>query len=577
DRWYNNTCHTFFALREGADPAGLEPKLAALLEQNAPSPNEASYFMHPLHDLHLTTMNAEIGSKGNAQYIRLFSLVALLILLLASVNYINLALARSLKRSREVGMRKVVGANRRQLVGQFLSESVLMASMALLLALALVHFLAPIFGVLVERPLQLNLLRNPSLLLTLGALMLGVGLLSGSYPAYLVSAFRPLQVLRGRLRTGPKGLRLDRVLMVGQFAVSVALIFGSLVIYRQFQFIQTKALGYNQEQVITLPVADAGLRDRFEAIQQTCLAHPNIVAMAASWNLPNNINSSTVINDDDEAAENSLMIYESRVTYDYLEVFGMELVSGRFFSPEHALDAEEGYVLNETAARALGWSPEEAIGQTFSHQGTETVIGVIRDFHMHTMHLAIQPLMLSLEHGGASWFSVKVRPEGLPETLAFLENTFAKHTAYPFDYQFLDDQFNQLYQAELQAGKLFGLLTLLSLIIASVGLFGMAALSAERRTQEIGIRKVLGASIQSLVGLLSADYLKLVLMGFALAVPVAGYAMHQWLMDYAYRISLSWWMFPLVGLAALLLTLLTISTHSIRSARTNPTVCLKDK
>ncbi|MEM9328797.1 MAG: FtsX-like permease family protein, partial [Bacteroidota bacterium] len=577
DKWYNSSCHTFFTLAQDADPSLLEGKLADLLDRNAPLPGEASLFIQSIHELHFAQMNADLGVKGNPQYVRLFSLVALLILSLASINYINLAVARTMKRAKEVGMRKVVGATRRQLIGQFLGESVLITMVAFLLALLLVGYLSPLFGHLISRPLTLNLDENLHILPILVGLVLVVGVLSGSYPALWISAFQPLGALQGRLKGGSGGMRLHRWFMVGQFAVSVALIFGSIVIYRQFEFIQSKELGYDKEQVITVSVQDDRLSKEFEAIRTQCLENPRIQSMTASWHLPTNITSSTVINDDDNFDDNDLTIYESRVTYDYLEVFGMQLLAGRFFSPAYATDFDQGYVLNETAAKALGWSPEEAIGKQFTHEGTETVIGVIKDFHMHSMQLAINPLMLRLAGAGSSWFSVKVRPEQLPETLEYLEEVISGHTAYPFEYAFLDQQFSELYLADVRIGQLFGGLTLISLLIASVGLFGLAALASKRRTKEMGIRKVFGASVRHLTGLLSLDFLKLILIASFVAAPFAWFVMHLWLLDFAYRITLDWWMLPLAGLSTLLIALVTVSSQSIKAAMTNPIACLKDE
>ena len=401
DKWYNSSCNTFFALTKGANPTHLEEKLADLLKRNTPSPGKEAYFIQPLSDLHLnTTMNAEIGLKGNPQYIRLFSFIGLLVLLLACANYINLAIARSIKRTGEVGMRKVLGATRKQLIWQFIGESILITTISLILALILVFWLSPLFRHLVERPIKVSIFENIYLLPALLLLLIIVGLLSGSYPAFLVSSLRPIQALREKSLKNIAGLNQQQWLMIGQYASSVALIIGSFVIYQQFQYIRSKELGYQKEQVLTLRVRDAELWHAYQEIKNQCLENPQIISMSASWHLPTNITSSTAINDEDEQKENDLTIYETRVTPGFLDVFGMELLAGRFLSADHPTDREQGYVLNKSAAKALGWTPEEAIGKHFTHEGIETVVGVVQDFHMHSMHSAIQPLMLRLTEEG---------------------------------------------------------------------------------------------------------------------------------------------------------------------------------
>ena len=576
DKWYNSSCHTFFTLAEGSTPGQLEEKLADLLAQNAPSPENGAYFIQPLSDLYLnTSMNAEIGLKGNLQYIRMFSFIGLLVLLLACANYINLAIARSIRRIGEVGMRKVLGATRKQLIGQFIGEAILITFISLLLALLLIYWLSPVFSHLLERPIKLSISENIYLFPALLALVVIVGIFSGSYPAFLVSSFHPAQTVKGKLGRNFTGLTPQQWLMVGQYASSVALVIGSFMIYQQFQYIRSKELGYEKEQVLTLRVRDNELQQAYQAIKNQCLRNPQIISMAASWHLPTNITSSTTINDNDDQKENDLTIYETRVTEEYLNVFGIELLAGRFPSADHLTDFDQGYVLNEAAAKALGWTASEAIGKHFTHEGTETVVGVVKDFHMYSMHSAIQPLMLRLTNDGFSYFSLKIRSEQLPKTLSFLEDLFKQHTPFPFEYQFLDDQFDQLYKTDTQFGQLFGLLTLLSILIASVGLFGLAAYTAELRTKEIGIRKIVGASVGQVVAMISKDFLRIVLLGCLIGIPIAWYFMQHWLQNYAYRIELQWWYFAGGILTTLFIAWLTISFQTLKAAYVNPAESLK--
>ena len=581
ETWDGNNLHTFFMLANKANPIHLTDKLSDIHEKyvdyGEDFPYESSYQIQPLTDLHLETkLNFDVGVKGNPRYLQLFSLIAGIVLLLACINYVNLAIARSIKRTREVGLRKVVGARRWQLISQFIGESVFIAGLALLLALGLTYLLLPIFGDFLERSLTLNLIEPGYLLPGLIGLAMVVGILSGSYPAFIMASLRPVQGLRGKMGHKFSGLSFQRWLLVGQYAVSIVLIIGSIIIYRQFQFIQNKELGFDKDHVITIQVPDRGLSDRYETLKQEWLSYPRVMAVSGDGSLPTNIDSNVFI-DDKAITESPLNTYKAHVSYDYLKVFGIQLLAGRFFSPDFATDAQEAVVLNETAVRALGWTPEEAIGKQFVRDSVETIVGVVEDFHMHSLHSPIAPLMLQLNTGFNAYFSVKVQPTNLSETLSYLEASAKSYSPYPIHVQFLNERFNALYQTDRQLGQLFGFFTVLSILVASLGLFGMAAFTARQRIKEVGIRKVLGASVQSIVGLLSQDFLKLVLIGFVIAVPLAWFAMQQWLADFAYRVGLEWWIFTLAGLVATLIALVTISSQSIQAALSNPVDSLRNE
>ncbi|UZR96774.1 ABC transporter permease [Chondrinema litorale] len=581
ETWDSNNYHTFFTLADHTTPLGLPDKLSIIHEKyvdyGESFPYEGSYYVQPLTDLHLEThLNFDIGLKGNPRYIQIFSLIAWLVLFLACINYVNLALARSIKRAGEVSLRKVVGASRFQLITQFISESILITVLAFLLALGLTDLILPVFSSFLERTLSLNLLENKLLLPGLLGLVLGVGILSGSYPAFLMSSLSPATALKGNVDRKFSNISFQRWLMVGQYAASVILIIGSVVIYQQFQFIQNKELGYNKNHIVTFLVKDEVLSEQYKTLKNEWLRHPQVVLATASTSLPANITSQTIITDK-AVTKNALIIYQSLVDYDYAEVFGIKLIAGRFFSQDYKTDAEEAIVLNETAAKALGWSPEEAIGKQFIRDGKETIVGVVQDFHMHSLHSPIAPLMLQLNNGLISYISVKINPNNLQETIMMLETTIKPYTSYPIEYQFLDNNIEELYRTDRLWGKMFSFFTLLSILIAALGLFGMAAFRVKQRTKEIGIRKTLGASVNSIVSLLSQDFLKLVLLGYMIAIPIAWYAMQQWLADYAYQVELSWWMFALAGLFAMTVALLTISSQSIKAACSNPVKCLRSE
>ncbi|MEZ4990801.1 MAG: ABC transporter permease [Saprospiraceae bacterium] len=582
--WRNSSYQTFLALADQADPGQLESKLSGIVDKYVKEEMDAqveiSYFLQPLSDLHLANyLNFDIGLKGNSRYISLFAVIAVLVLILACVNYMNLAIARSIKRAKEVGLRKVVGARRRQIIGQFIGESMLIAFLALLLALGLSYLLSPLFSHLLERPIKLDLVKNVYLLPGLVGLVFLAGFLSGSYPAFFMSALRPAQVLKGKVAGLLTGNTLQKVLTVGQFTVSITLIISSLVIYRQFTFIQTEDMGYDREHIVTMRIRDWNLREYRETLKAAWAKDPQILATSFSTAIPTNINNSTTIKiKEGTTDEEEMRIYEARGDYDFLDLFGLKLAAGRQFSPEFQTDAEEAFILNETAAAALGWSPEEAIGKHFTKGETkETIIGVVKDFHMHSMHTAIEPLMIRLQPDHFTYMSVKIRPDDMSATLADLEASVKSYSPYPANFQFLDEKFDELYKTDRQLGEMFGFFTVLSILIASLGLFGLAAFVAGQRTKEVSIRKVLGASVHSIVQLLSKDFLWLVLIGFLLAVPLAWYAMDRWLQDFAYRISLEWWIFALAGVAAMLLAFLTVGSQSLRAAFSNPARTLKSE
>ncbi len=581
DQWNNSDYMTFCRLTPGANDLALQQKLPALLDKYWQQPEnfpfKLSYQLQSLSDLHFEQgINFDTGIKGNMQYIRLFSIIAILVLLLACINYMNLAIARSIKRTREVGIRKVVGARYRQVLGQFLSESVLITFLALVLALLASQLLLPLVNNVLDRSIELNLLTNTWLLPGLAVLMIVVGLLSGSYPALVMSSLRPVQVLKGSKDRRLSDQKLQHWLMVGQYAVSVGLIICSLVIYRQFQYIQQKELGYQKEQVVVIPIQDRELRKHIPALKNEWAKNPNLLAVTTTSELPTNVTSNTKLRKAGEAKEAASLIYRARQGYDYLDVFSIPLLAGRTFSPDIQSDFEEGIILNESAAKAFGWSPEAAIGQSLLDHKSRTVIGVVKDFHMHSLHLEIAPLMMVMDDY-FDQIAVKVRPENLGGTLTTLEAGLQQHSPYPFEYQFLNERFDQLYRSEQQMGELLLIFTLLAIFIASIGLFGLAAFMAKQKTKEIGIRKVLGASALEIVGLFTKNFTRSILLAIIIAIPVSFYLSRHWLGGFAYRIELQWWYFMLPGLAMLGLAWMTIGLQTIGAVRVNPVQCLKEE
>ncbi len=581
--WNNNSFHTFFKLVDGAPQSAVDEKFPALLKKYQLPKDYAEYsftdeyFSQPISELYFhPNINFDIGIKGNRDSIYLFSIVAFIVLLLACVNYTNLAVARSMKRAREVGLRKVVGAFRRQLIIQFMGESILISLLSLLLAVALTYLTLPFFARMVERPIEINFLSNAISLPALLLLVLIVGFLSGSYPALFMSSLKPVDVLKAKADVKVSGFSLQRSLIILQFAASITLVITSFVIYRQLSFMQKKELGYNKSNVVTIRLRDRSLRDKFQILSTELAQNPTIVASTLSSHLPTNITSSTMISKPGESTKRELAIYQCTVEYGFLDVFGINLSAGRNFNKNSSTDLES-FLINETAAKALGWTPQEAVGKQIEYDGPKTIIGVVKDFHMYSMHLPILPLMIRGSGNRGSYISIKIAPNNIPETLAFIEKTFKANSPYPFDYQFLDENFNQLYANEMKLGEIFGFFTVVSILIASLGLFGLAAFMCSLRTKEIGIRKVLGASVNGIVLLISKDFVKLVLIAFVVAVPTGWYISHQWLQDFAYKVSIEWWIFAVAGMLVCVIATLSVGYQSLKASLMNPAETLKSE
>ena len=585
DRWNNYDYHTFVYLNEGADVASFQSRMVKLVLDNHPRPTEdmqtTEYIAQPLAEFHLDTYpNFDMGKKGNAEYVRLFSLIAILVVLLACVNYMNLAISRSVKRAKEVGLRKVIGAVRRQLIAQFITESVLLTSIALVLSLGLAYLLAPAFGLWLDSPISLDLATYPRLVPGLVVLVILVGVISGSYPALFMSAMKPVEVLKGTVGGKSAKLLVQRVLILAQYVTSITLIIGSLVIFSQFSYMQNKELGYEREHIVTFSVLDGDVRKSFDQLKAKWEQNPDILMVSGASELPTDVTSGTMARREGMAVEDRFLVYRARVDQDYLDVFGLELVAGRNYSKELQDDLQQNRVINESAARAFGYEPEEAIGKTYieNKANRKTIIGVVKDFHMHSMHMEIGPLLLVLRDDYFSHLSFKLRAGAdISGTLATISNDIKALSNYPTDFKFLDDHFDQLYKSDRKLGEMLGAFTLLAMIIASLGLFGLAAYVVSQRTREIGIRKVLGAPVAVILRLVTQDFVRLVLIAIVLAVPLAWFTMENWLDQFAYRIDLAWWMFGLAGLLATVVVVCTVGAHSVRAALANPVESLRNE
>ena len=581
--WYNNGWYTYVVLNEGATAAQMEAHMKQFIDTNLSNwrPEDRMTFMfESVADIHLNPLPIPDAFKpgGNIQYVYLFLAIGCIILLIACINYMNLALARSMRRAREVGMRKVIGARRAQLVGQFMGESILFALLALVIAITVVHTLLPFFGYLMERPLAMEYTTNPWLIPGLFALVVLVGLIAGSYPAFYMSGLRPIQVLKG-LKVGPSRLSLQKVLIVAQYTASIILVAGSVIVFEQLQFIKNRDLGYDREHVVTIQAGDRAIGEAYDQIRAEWLANPQVLSVSYSRFLPIDIRSRQRLFNWEGSQGEQLPASTSSVEYEYLDVYGIELLTGRTFSRDRATD-EDAVLVNETTIRALGWTPEEALGKQFDmsddKSGTlRTIIGVMKDFHFNSVHDAIQPLVLTLGRNQTGYISARVRPEALPQTVDMFEKTISALTPFPFEYNFIDESFDALYKEEQRFGETFRFFTILALLIASLGLFGLAAYTAQGRTKEIGVRKVLGASAQGILLMLTSDYVKLVLIASVVAAPLAYVAMQQWLSEFAYQIQIGPGIFLFTIGVTLLIAVLSVSAQSLRAALINPVKSLR--
>lgn len=587
--WHANMLHTYIKIAEGVSPKALEQKISNVADRYVGDQIRANnqtytYFLQPITAIHLhSDLRYELEANSRMVYVQIFSVAAVLILFIACINFMNLATARSMRRSKEVGLRKVVGAYRSQLMKQFLGESLLYSVLAVLLALTLVEISLPFFNALAAKNLDLNLTANASLLTGIVFITVLVGLLSGSYPALFISAFRPAEVLKGKLSAGSPLSRfgaqsLRKVLVVLQFSISIALITGTLVISRQLNFLQEQNLGFAKEQMLVLALRGRSeLAQKFETYKSEFLQHPNVLSATVSHSVPGRGVSNNLIAER-ENQDNRVQMNLLFVDYDFLKTYDISLLAGRDFSKKITTDANgKVALLNEAAMKAFGWNdPSTVVGKQFDGFTGPEAIGVVKDFHFKSLHESVGPLMMLVRPRSFQYLSLRLKTGNTAETMAFVQRKWsALLPDKPFEYFFLDEDYDKQYQAEQRLGTVFSNFSILAIFIACFGLLGLASYAAEQRTKEIGIRKVLGASVSGIVGLLSKDFVKLVLVANLLAWPVAWYAMSHWLQGFAYRVDLGWWIFALAGGVALLIAVLTVSTQAIKAALANPVKALR--
>lgn len=579
DQWSNYSPWAYILLKPGIDAQALEKKFPAFLEKwSGKEMKQLQMFvtlkLEQLRSVYLYSSRGD--SLGNINNVYIFSIVALFILVIACINFINLTTARATERAKEVGIRKVAGAVRTQLARQFIGESVVICLIAFLLTLAASVLLLSPFNHLAGKTISEGIFKNSSLLfLLLGAGMV-IGLLAGIYPAFVLSAFKPIEVLKGRFATGSKGSILRKGLVITQFAISTALIIGTIIVYLQMNYMRNRNLGFNKDQVL---VVDTNGDKQREALQQAVSRLPNVKATSLSASVPGGGYAgaySEVENVKGDLQITNLDLYF--VDFDYIPLYNIKMAAGRPFSREYTTDSSQAIILNEAAVRTLGYhSPGQAIGKRFKQWGREgKIIGVIKDFHYKSLQQPIKPLSMRVEWPRFSLLTVKINQNNVTKTISAIEKEFK--TAIPnrpFSYYFLDEFFDRQYQSEERFGRLFLNFAILAIFISCLGLLGLASYSTMQRTREIGIRKVMGASVSNIINLLSKEFLKLVIISFFIAAPVAWYFMHKWLNDFAYRTSISWWIFAAAGTLALLIAILTISFQAFKAAVSNPVKALR--
>lgn len=595
--WSNVSHMTYLLLKPGTNAGQLEAKLPQLvakyvvpevqqdmgisLAEAQKSINSFRFYLQPLTDIHLySNTKYELEPNGDINYLYIFGALAVFILLLACVNFTNLSTASAGKRSKEVGIRKVMGSLKGQLVGQFLAESILMSLFATLIALGLVYVLLPAFNELAGKHIEMGLFLQPVALLVAFSLSLLTGIVAGIYPSFFLSAFKPIKVLKGSLSAQPRRSLLRSSLVVFQFVVSTALIMATIVVYRQLNFMQNQKLGYDKEQVMIINDSYA-LGHNENAFRQQLLQDSRVVNASISWSIPTNgrMDGTQIfvkpVQQNDLHNEIQAGIY--RIDYNYLPTLGMNIKAGRNFSTDFPSDSS-AVLLNETAVRELGISGNP-IGRTIVRSGRKefTIVGVVQDFHFTSAKQKIAPLMMLLGNNGGSVIT-KIKTPDIKHLVADLKKNWeAFNTGIPFSYTFLDERFAAQYAAEEKSGKLFTLFAIISVVIACLGLFGLVAYTIEQRTKEIGIRKVLGASVQQVLLLVSKEFLYLVLIAFVIAIPATWWVMSHWLQDFAYRTPISWWIFGAAGIIALIIAAVTISFQAIRAALSNPVKSLRSE
>jgi putative ABC transport system permease protein len=583
DNWDNFNSMTYVMVNEKRQIAKLADKMPSfykkyIAKQIGDDSGKVTFDIafQPLTDIHLHSSHLAGEENGsNVGYVYTITIIGLFILLIAIVNYINLATARSTGRAKEIGIRKAVGSQKFQLVAQFLAESTLMSLLAGAASLFLLSVLLPFFNIIADKNLTLDIFDLETAAIFLGFLLI-TGLISGFYPAFILSRFKPAIVLKGSVAANGQGAVLRKSLVVVQFGISMVMILGTIVVYRQLQFMRHTELGFNQQQIITVPLREPSVQQSANALKNRLLENPMINRISLSnGSVGDGLNNKTSYSFYSKGIEKTVSTEYFGVDDDFLDVLQIKLKDGRNFSRNLDGDSADAVLVNEAMIKRLGWKDRTA-GLIEVDTKKVEITGVISDFHLRSLHNQIEPLVLILKKHDSDHMLIKVAGKNIPSALDYVRKTFEQvNPGHPFEYAFLDQTFALQYRSDERKGVLFLSFSGIAIIIACMGLFGLATFTAQQRTKEIGIRKVLGASVASVVALLSTDFLKLVLIAIVIASPVGWYVMHNWLLGFAYKIEIDWWIFALAGLVSMVIALFTVSFQSVKAALMNPVKSLR--
>jgi len=590
--WLFALCHTYILLKDKVSPDQIESKFPGMVEKYfAPEMKErwgmsleefsasGGYIKHtlqPLGEIHLhSNLDFELEKNGDIRYVYIFASAAFFILLVACINYMNLATARSAPRMKEIAIRKVVGSHKFLLVKQFLTESVLLTLISGVTAVTLAEFLLPYFENLSGKPLELNYFSNPLVLPLLILTMILVGILAGIYPAFFLSSFRPAAIIKGSVRRGVKSSSLRNIFVIIQLAVSITLIISTLVVSQQLKYILGRNLGFEEKNMLAIKNASMGLRNNWDAFKNDLLQHPDITHIEGASSTIGEAFSSEVFYPVGKTVEEGVYFWRMYTGYDLRETMKFEIVKGRFFSREFSTDST-AVVINETGAKELGW--KDPIGKQISmvNRINYNIVGIVKDFHFHSLYKQIEPLAIIFDNRPSSTMLLRIRGQNVERTLAFVKEKWQSYTSgRPFDYSFLESNIENIYKSEESTLTLFSIFSGIGILLACMGLFGMAAFVTSQRTKEIGIRKVYGASVSRIMVLLSREFAYLWIIANIAAWPIAWYVMNKWLEIFAYRTDLKLWIFVLTAIITVVISLVTVSSHTIKASYANPVDSLK--
>lgn len=585
----NNSFGTYILMKETADVAKIESQFPDFLNKHFPRDNGpnavepssfTTLFLQKVTDIHLhSQLDSEVETNGSMRNVYMMGVIGIFIVLIACFNFVNLATARATKRAKEVGLRKVVGAFKNQLITQYLSESVLIAFCSLIISICFASLAIEWLNSFTSKTLDLNFIQQWPLLTGMIIFAIFIGVIAGIYPAFVISGFKPALILKGQQGSvkGKSGLR--KFLVVAQFSISIVLIIATMITYQQLQYLNNRDLGYNKDQVVTLRYFSE-LIPSYDAFQSELLKQSSIKSVSRTSRTPTgrllDSNGTMMIKDGDSLKNTNVVLKSIYVDHDFFDTYEIKLATGRNFSREIPTDDSLAFIINEAAARMMGLNPEEILTKEVQYGGvTGRVVGVVEDFHFESLHEEIVPFIF-LKSPFYSRISIKIADSNMTDALAKIENVWKEFLPHrPFEYSFLSEQYGQLYDAEQKQAQLFTIFSALAILIACLGLFGLATFNTLQRVKEIGIRKVLGASVVNIVGLLSTEIIVLVVIANAIAWPIAWYFMDQWLSGFAYRIEINIWLYLLAAVVAVLLALITVGTQTIRAAMRNPANTLR--